>query len=422
VIVIAGGQVAAAVGFGLFAVLSIIRLRAETLSNRDIAYFFAAIVLGLVCAIDLGGIQANALLAALVVAAPAAIDHPRLLAEQERLTVTVDVAEADPAALRAELEARLHVPVISWRSARWTTSARPPGCRSAWPSVPARVPRPAGRPPVSRVLELLQPIGLEELDSQAALQRRCERKYVLTQVQLDGLLTALAGSHRALELGGVRRFRYRTTYYDTPDLLTLRAHVQNRRRRFKLRKRRYEDAGRSVVEVKLKGPRGETLKVAGPGGPDDALDAAEAAFLVAQVHLAYGHVLEPVLLAPTLTVTCSRSTLVASGPAERVTVDGELALGDAARLAPGLAVVESKTAGAPGRATGSCTSSARGPSPAARSTASAWRSPVPTCARRRSAPTGASSSGWTRTPRRARRRERAARARAAAALGRLTAG
>ncbi len=113
VTVIAGGQVAAAVGFGLFAVLSIIRLRAETLSNRDIAYFFAAIVLGLVCAIDLGGIQANALLAALVVAAPAAIDHPRLLAEQERLTVTVDVALADPDALRGELELRLGASVVS---------------------------------------------------------------------------------------------------------------------------------------------------------------------------------------------------------------------------------------------------------------------------------------------------------------------
>jgi len=113
VVAIAGGQVAAAVGFGLFAVLSIIRLRAETLSNRDIAYFFAAIILGLVCAIDLGGIQANALLAALVVAAPAAIDHPRLLAEQERLTVTVDVALADPVALRDELEARLGASVVA---------------------------------------------------------------------------------------------------------------------------------------------------------------------------------------------------------------------------------------------------------------------------------------------------------------------
>jgi len=203
---------------------------------------------------------------------------------------------------------------------------------------------------VSRALDVLPAIGLAELEAQAALQRRCERKYVLAQAQLDGLLTALAGSHRALELRGVRAFRYRTTYYDTPDLVTLRAHVQNRRRRFKLRKRRYEDAGRSAVEVKLKGSRGETWKVAVPGGPEDALHPDEAAFLVAQVRAAYGHVLDPALLAPTLTVTCRRSTLVSAASAERLTIDGDLALGEAARLAPGLVVVESKTDGRPGLA------------------------------------------------------------------------
>ncbi|MDQ3678506.1 MAG: DUF4956 domain-containing protein, partial [Actinomycetota bacterium] len=54
VVVISEGEVAAAVGFGLFAVLSIIRLRAEQLSYAEIAYFFAAIVLGLVAAVDIG--------------------------------------------------------------------------------------------------------------------------------------------------------------------------------------------------------------------------------------------------------------------------------------------------------------------------------------------------------------------------------
>ncbi len=42
------------VGFGLFAVLSIVRLRSEPFSNRELAYFFVALVLALVCAIDLG--------------------------------------------------------------------------------------------------------------------------------------------------------------------------------------------------------------------------------------------------------------------------------------------------------------------------------------------------------------------------------
>lgn len=107
VVVIAGGDVAAAVGFGLFAVLSIIRLRAETLANADIAYFFAAIVLGLVMAIDLGGIEANALLALLVLAAPAVIDDPRLLADHARTEVTLDVASGDPETLRRLTEERV---------------------------------------------------------------------------------------------------------------------------------------------------------------------------------------------------------------------------------------------------------------------------------------------------------------------------
>ncbi len=107
VVVIAGGDIAAAVGFGLFAVLSIIRLRAETLANADIAYFFAAIVLGLVAAVDLGGAEANALLALLVLAAPAVIDHPRLLADHQRTEVTLDVASGDPEALRRLTEERV---------------------------------------------------------------------------------------------------------------------------------------------------------------------------------------------------------------------------------------------------------------------------------------------------------------------------
>jgi hypothetical protein len=106
VAVIAGGDVTAAVGFGLFAVLSIIRLRAETLANADIAYFFAAIVLGLVTAVDLGGTHGNAALALLVLAAPAIVDHPRMLRRHERIEITFEVAEADPRALGRLVEER----------------------------------------------------------------------------------------------------------------------------------------------------------------------------------------------------------------------------------------------------------------------------------------------------------------------------
>src|SRR3712207_1533212 len=61
-VVIAAGEVSMGVGFGLFAVLSIVRLRSEPFSNRELAYFFVALVLALVCAIDLGSLAFAAVL------------------------------------------------------------------------------------------------------------------------------------------------------------------------------------------------------------------------------------------------------------------------------------------------------------------------------------------------------------------------
>jgi len=113
VVVISEGQVVAAVGFGLFAVLSIIRLRAEQLSFAEIAYFFAAIVVGLVTAIDLGGAGSTAALAALVLAAPALIDQPGLLKVSRRLEITLERTVTDPGELRRAVEERLGARVVA---------------------------------------------------------------------------------------------------------------------------------------------------------------------------------------------------------------------------------------------------------------------------------------------------------------------
>jgi len=113
VVVISEGQVVAAVGFGLFAVLSIIRLRAEQLSFAEIAYFFAAIVVGLVTAIDLGGAGSTAALAALVLAAQALIDQPGLLKVSRRLEITLERTVTDPGELRRAVEERLGARVVA---------------------------------------------------------------------------------------------------------------------------------------------------------------------------------------------------------------------------------------------------------------------------------------------------------------------
>lgn len=93
------------VGLGLFGVLSIIRLRSEELSQHEVAYYFAALTLGLLAG-------ATALSTELVVGLMAAIvatlyigDHPLLSRRSARQQILLDRAYGDQTALRAHVEA-----------------------------------------------------------------------------------------------------------------------------------------------------------------------------------------------------------------------------------------------------------------------------------------------------------------------------
>jgi hypothetical protein len=110
-VVISAGEVSMGVGFGLFAVLSIVRLRSEPFTNGELAYFFVALVLGLVNGIDLGSTGLAILLSALALAAAAVIDHPRLLKQTRHLHVTLETIPSDEDALRRHLEERLNARV-----------------------------------------------------------------------------------------------------------------------------------------------------------------------------------------------------------------------------------------------------------------------------------------------------------------------
>jgi hypothetical protein len=114
-IVITAGNVSAGVGFGLFAVLSIVRLRSEPFTNAELAYFFLALVIGLVNGIDIGDPLLAAALSALAVGAAAVIDHPRLLRRTHALEVTLEAIPPGEEALRRQLEERLGARVTECR-------------------------------------------------------------------------------------------------------------------------------------------------------------------------------------------------------------------------------------------------------------------------------------------------------------------
>lgn len=112
IVVIQMTEVAAAVGFGLFAILSIIRLRSEPFDNTEIGYFFGALVLGLLNGIGTTHLALTIGLNIVVVTAMALLDHPRALATAARRHVVLDVIHTEPEALRRVLSERLHAPVV----------------------------------------------------------------------------------------------------------------------------------------------------------------------------------------------------------------------------------------------------------------------------------------------------------------------
>ncbi|BEL02423.1 DUF4956 domain-containing protein [Actinoplanes sichuanensis] len=102
--VLGSSTVGAGLGLGLFGVLSIIRLRSDEISQHEIAYYFAALALGLIA--GLGNVMdiLHLSLMALVVAALFVGDHPALFRRHRNQLIRLDVAHSDETALRAHLE------------------------------------------------------------------------------------------------------------------------------------------------------------------------------------------------------------------------------------------------------------------------------------------------------------------------------
>ena len=100
-------EVALGLGLGLFGVLSIIRLRSSEISQREVAYYFSALAIGLVAGLPAADPLVAGGLIALILVVMWGADHPRLLSRSRHQTVLVDRAIADESELRGELGVRL---------------------------------------------------------------------------------------------------------------------------------------------------------------------------------------------------------------------------------------------------------------------------------------------------------------------------
>lgn len=108
--------ISAGLGLGLFGVLSIIRLRSTEMDQSEVAYYFAALTLGLLGGFVVEPAWLSAALMAAILGAVAIGDHPRLFGRYRHQVITLDRAVSDEAEARASLEtllgARVHNLII----------------------------------------------------------------------------------------------------------------------------------------------------------------------------------------------------------------------------------------------------------------------------------------------------------------------
>ena len=87
--------VGAGLGLGLFGILSIIRLRSDSITQEEVAYYFVALGMGLVNGLHPGSVWISPALTAFLVVVMWVVDHPALTARAHRQTITLDRAYTD---------------------------------------------------------------------------------------------------------------------------------------------------------------------------------------------------------------------------------------------------------------------------------------------------------------------------------------
>jgi hypothetical protein len=105
----------------------------------------------------------------------------------------------------------------------------------------------------------IDPISLQSLD-RVKLLNRVDTKFVLRDWQLLDILQQVMDDYFVLDTTHDRINRYRTLYFDTPDLALYAQHHNDVRIRHKVRCRRYMDSGINFLEVKCKTDQQRTIK------------------------------------------------------------------------------------------------------------------------------------------------------------------
>jgi Domain of unknown function (DUF4956) len=110
---ITAGHFPAGVGFGLFGLLSLVRLRSAAFTLKDVAYTFVALVLALVNGLPERGLLLPAALDVVLLVAVWLVDDSRRIQPSRVMRLTLDRVFGDLESVSAEVRRRLDVVPLS---------------------------------------------------------------------------------------------------------------------------------------------------------------------------------------------------------------------------------------------------------------------------------------------------------------------
>lgn len=110
--VLSFSPLSSAIGFALFGVLSIIRLRSFEYTHEQIGYFFISLAIALICAIDLSSLSLPILLVIILLIAMTAIEILGAKVKTRTSDLVLDQIISDEADLKGHIESVLNAQVL----------------------------------------------------------------------------------------------------------------------------------------------------------------------------------------------------------------------------------------------------------------------------------------------------------------------
>ena len=111
---ITSAELSIGVGFGLFALLAIFRLRSEEFSNYEIGYFFGALAIAIVNGLGSANYATMAIMDIILLASIAILDHPMMLEDTQHSRVTLDDIYDNDDSIRRALQKALHADILKF--------------------------------------------------------------------------------------------------------------------------------------------------------------------------------------------------------------------------------------------------------------------------------------------------------------------